>query len=129
MDISTLIQKATAQVEDNCTKCFHFEQGEFFDGGEFTCSISKLSASESLHLGLGAEAENRRLYCEGRFFSQGIEYHFTLVDYGGKNWSINQMEAGVVQDSWESSTNTYAHFPLKEDLYQTIAKALEIATA
>jgi len=112
-------------IGENVTKRLTFKEGEFFDGGEVMVSVKNITPPEARALGLDPLTCGNRLYCEGKFFNDGFEYHFTLLDCGNNNWAIKMFESQVVGDTWEMSTGTYAKFPTSQEIYEKLARCFK----
>lgn len=108
--------------DSNKTIHLDLEDGRFFDGGELTISVRNISVGQSIDLGLDPHAQRMRLYCEGKFFRNGHEIHFKLDDYGGDEWSIQQVEAGFRYDDarLEQAFITYTGFPTSDLIYKNL---------
>ncbi|MBI2091733.1 MAG: hypothetical protein HYT75_01885 [Deltaproteobacteria bacterium] len=115
------IDEIAQKVGDNKTVHFELKEGQFFDGGEVTVSVHKLSAYEAEKLGLDPETQRKRLYCEGKYFKDGGEFHFSILDYGAGKWEIKQLEANIDSDTWSISSGAYAGLVSSEDLYRSLA--------
>jgi hypothetical protein len=117
------LELVTQKLGDaNKTLHLHLEDGKFFNGGELTVSIQKLSVDQSSVLGLDPHSQRIRLYCEGKFFRGGHEIHFKLDDFGGDEWSIQQVEAGFRQDydHLEHAFAVYTGFPTSDLIYRNL---------
>ena len=121
-----LVDRALDTLGGNVTRQFHFKEGDFFDGGDVTVSVKELTPAEARALGVDPQTCKNRLYCEGKFFNHGFEYHFTLLDCGGANWALKIFESQIAKDSWELSTGTFAKFPSSKEIYERLSTCLEI---
>lgn len=109
---------------ENKTHHFILSPGDFFDGGELTISVKKLSVGESIRLGLDPKRQRRQLYCEGKFLRDGREFHFVLIDYGGKYWLLKQIEVGVLENQIDHGFKAYPGFLSSEKLYSYLMETL-----
>ena len=97
--------------EQTVQHTFEYKNGDTVEKWDVMVSLRKLSVEERAKLGLKDPVHAKHfLYCEGKILKTGIsgesECHFTLRDYGGKHWSVQQMAVGI-PSSWDASTQAF----------------------
>jgi hypothetical protein len=118
--IKGVIDKVANRIGDGKTERVELHKGEFFDGGEVTVAIQKLTLLQAEKLGLDTETQRRRLYCEGKYFKDGSEIHFSIIDYGDGRWEVKQVEAYSMPDTWSISSSSFTGLVSSEELYRNL---------